>query len=121
MNESKPTEDVEVSKKEKPKKDKLMKKFSFRAFSFGKKDKQKPQTAKDAEGAAATANVSKFNLFHRRPLFGVVEWLTRSLSTSLKSSRLQKLFQHKCVFFELYNYSNTYATVLGMLYKGKVD
>lgn len=63
MNESKPTEDVEVAKKEKPKKDKLMKKFSFRAFSFGKKDKQKPQTAKDAEGAAA-ANVSQFTLFH---------------------------------------------------------
>lgn len=61
LNESKPsTEEVEVAKKEKPKKDKLMKKFSFRAFSFGKKDKQKPQTTKDAEAVAATVSLIIF-------------------------------------------------------------
>lgn len=58
MNESK-ADDAEGAKKEKPKKDKLIKKFSFRAFSFGKKDKQKPNTTKEADVAeVADATVS---------------------------------------------------------------
>jgi hypothetical protein len=40
--ETKPAEDSVVAEGEKPKKEKVKKKWSFRSISFGKKDKTKP-------------------------------------------------------------------------------